>query len=295
MKTVNNLVDEFRHFLNDNHSKHFNAFNQRYNDHPEAAKAEAVVFSFFNQNGYNIRVEETSKNKGGVDFRVRTADSEFVVEVTSVSQNTFTKKSGVPTKFKSSKVFTVSSRGAARQIRQEAFDKAKQMSGYNCPAILIVTSEHLQYGHILQNKKAPFGASMFMTSPPGIAIEHNQKIRDDDTQTPISFTSENATNLEYSLFLKFNERGRIEFCRKQISAVLLFYIRKHEVSIVGLLHPKPIYRFSHKILPSVPFMKALIPKGVLSSETEDYSIADFGGGIESIWIHDESFPYRWFF
>jgi hypothetical protein len=295
MKTVNDLVDEFKRFLNNNHSEHFNAFNQRYNDQPEAAKAEAVIFSFFNQNGYDIWVEETSKNKGGVDFRVRTESSEFVVEVTSVSQDTFTKKSGVPTTFKSSKVFTVSSRGAARQIRQEAFDKAKQMSGYNCPAILIITSEHLQYEHILQNKNAPFGASMFMMSPPGIAIEHNPKIRDDDTATPISFTSENATNLEYSLFLKFNERGRIEFCRKQISAVLLFHIRTHEASIVGLLHPKPIYRFSHKILPSVPFIKALIPESVLSSEMEDYSIADFGGGIESIWIPDESFPYRWFF
>ena len=295
MKTVNNLVDEFKHFLNGNHSEHFNAFNQRYNHHPEAAKAEAVVFSFFNQNGYDIRVEETSKNKGGVDFRVRTANSEFVVEVTSVSQNTFTKKSGVPTKFKSSKVFTVSSCRVARRIRQEAFDKAGQMSGYNCPAILVITSEHLQYGHILQNKNAPFGASMFMMSPPGIAIEHNPKIRDDDTETPTSLTSGNATNLEYSLFLKFNKRGRIEFCRKQISAVLLFYIRTHEASIVGLLHPKPIYRFSHKILPSVPFMKALIPESVLSSEMEDYSIADFREQIKSIWIPDESSPYRWFF
>ena len=115
-----------------------------------------------------------------------------------------------------------------------------------------------------------------MMSPPGISNRTQSKNTSDDTETPISFTSGNATNLEYSLFLKFNERGRIEFCRKQISAVLLFYIRTHEASIVGLLHPKPIYRFSDKILPSVPFMKVLIPESVLSSEMDDYSIADFG-------------------
>ena len=92
MRTVSNLVDEFKHFLDVNHPEHSNAFSQR---HPEAARAEAVIFSFFKQNGYDIRVEETPY-VGGVDFRVLTENSEFVVEVTSISQNTVTERSGVP-------------------------------------------------------------------------------------------------------------------------------------------------------------------------------------------------------
>ena len=284
MRTVSNLVDEFKHFLDVNHPEHSNAFSQRCNNHPEAARAEAVVFAFFNQNGYDIRVEETS-NEGGVDFRVQTENSEFVVEVTSILQKTFTEKSGVPTKFISGQIYRPDPYGVAHHIRQEAFDKARQMSGYDCPAILVITSEHPEYADILKDKHTDFNACMFMTSPPKIELEYN-------TETYTNRIVGNATDLQESLFFRFNKRRRIEFCRKQISAVLLFYINeKYGALIVGLLHPKPIYQFSHQILPSVSFVKASIPEEVLNSEMEDFSIADFGGRIKPIWIPDESFPY----
>ena len=285
MRTVSNLVDEFKHFLDVNHPEHSNAFSQR---PPEAARAEAVVFSFFKQNGYDIRIEETPY-VGGVDFRVLTENSEFVVEVTSISQNTVTERSGVPTKLTSGQGYHSDRYAVANRIRQEAFDQASQMSGYDCPAILVITSEHPEYADILKDKVTEFNPRMFMTGAPEIEMEYN-------TETHASRIVGNATRLKESLFFRFNRKGRIEFCREQMSAVLLFYIHeKYEALIVGLLHPKPIYQFSHEILPSVRFVALPIPEQVLNSEMEDYSIADFGGQIKPIWIPDELFPYRWDF
>ena len=285
MRTVSNLVDEFRHFLDVNHPEHSNAFSQR---HPEAARAEAVVFSFFKQNGYDIRVEETS-TEGGVDFRVQTENSEFVVEVTSIRQQTFIKKSGVPPTLTAGEGYYSDPYTIAYQIREEAREKEAQMSGYNCPAILVITSEHPEYADILKDKVTEFNPRMFMTGAPEIEMEYN-------TETHASRIVGNATDLQESLFFRFNRKGRIEFCREQMSAVLLFYIHeKYEALIVGLLHPKPIYQISHEILPSVRFVALPIPEQVINSEMEDYSIADFGGQIKPIWIPDESFPYSWEF
>ena len=249
MRAVYNLLDEYKHFLNANHSEHSNAFDQRCNDQPEAARAEAVVFSFFQWNGYDIRVEETPSG-GGVDFRVRTENTEFVVEVTSIAKKTFTRRSGAPEIPISGKGCHSDLYKVARQIRNEALDKAKQMSGYDCPAILTITCEHPEYGYVLQSKDNDFNPCMFIASPPKAEMRY-------DPESYTSYIVGNATDLKYSLFFRFNERGRIVFCRKQISAVLLFYINeKYGATIVGLLHPRPTYKFSHEFLPSVPFIKA---------------------------------------
>ena len=74
-KTVCDLLDEYKHFLDANQPEHSNSFDQRCNNQPEAARSEAVVFSFFKWNGYDIRVEETGK--GGVDFRAQKDDTEI--------------------------------------------------------------------------------------------------------------------------------------------------------------------------------------------------------------------------
>ena len=290
MRTATNLVDEFKRFLDVNHPEHSNAFSQR---QPEAARVEAVVFSFFKKSGYDIRVEETP-NVGGVDFRVLTANSEFVVEVTSISKNAVTEISGVPTELTSGEGYHSDPYAVANRIRQVAFDKASQMSGYDCPAILVITSEHPEYANILEDKRTDFNACMFITGAPELEfmIAAPEIEREYNTETH----PRNITRLKESLFVRFNERDRIEFCRKQMSAVLLFYInKKYEVLIVGLLHPKPIYQFSHEILPSVRFVALQIPERVLNSEMKDYSIAEFGGQMKTIWIPDESFPYRWDF
>ena len=279
MRTVYDLLDEHRHFLDANHSERCKSFHELCRTEPEAARAEAVVFSFFKRNGYDIQVEET-RNEGGVDFRAQTENTEFVVEVTSILQKTFTKRSGVPRRLISGKVYRPDPYGVARQIRHKAFEKAKQMSGYDCPTILTITCEYPEYGYVLQSKDNDFNPCMFIASPPKAEMRY-------DPESYTSYIVGNATDLKYSLFFRFNERDRIVFCRKQVSAVLLFYINeKYGAAIVGLLHPRPTYQFSHELLPSVPFVKALIPERVLTSEMADYSVEDFDNQIRTRWIPD---------
>ena len=264
MRTTDNLLDEYKHFLDADHPEHSNSFDQRCNIQPEAARAEAVVFSFFKWNGYNIHVEETG-SEGGVDFRVQTESTDFVVEVTSILKETYTEHSGISARIVSGKGYSVDPYRVPHLIRSEVSSKTKQMSGYDCPRILVITCEHWEYEEILLDKEA-FGAKMFLTSPPKIETPGGNSI----------------TDLADSLFFKFqdNKDHRVIFCRESISAVLLFYISKFYTATAGLLHPKPAYSFSIELLPSVPFVEVLAP-GI-----ENYSAGD-SYNIEARWIPDD--------
>ena len=132
-KTVCDLLDEYRHFLQTDFPERFNSFQQLCHAQPEAARAEAVVFTFFQWNGYDVQVEETG-NEGGVDFRAKKENTEFVIEVTSIRRETFTRRSGVPENpCTSGRGYYVGNYEVANLIRSEASGKADQMSGYECP------------------------------------------------------------------------------------------------------------------------------------------------------------------
>ena len=236
MRTVSNLVDEFKHFLDVNHPEHSNAFSQR---HPEAARAEAVAYSFFKRHGYDIQVEETP-NEGGVDFRAQAESTDFVVEVTSILRETYTEHSGMSERIISGRSYSVNPYGVPHLIRSEVSSKARQMSRYNCPRILMIACEHPEYQYFL-NKQNALGPEALLTSPPKISIP----------------STKNVTGLEDSLFFRF-QNDRIVFCRESISAVLLFYISKYHAQTTCLLHPAPVYKFSVDLLPSVPFVEVEI-------------------------------------
>ena len=236
MKTVYDLLDEYKDFLDG--TDRFESWNRLSRDEPESARSEAVAYAFFKSHGYNIQVEETP-DKGGVDFRVQAETTDFVVEVTSILRENYTKNSGMP-EIILDRVRCVSPYKVPHSIRSKVSDKASQMSGYNCPRILMIACEHPEYQYFL-NKQNALGPEALLTSPPKISIP----------------SKKNVTGLEDSLFLKF-QNGRIVFCRKSISAVLLFYISKYYVQTTGLLHPQPVYNFSVDLLPSVPFVEVLI-------------------------------------
>ena len=197
------LLDEYKHFLDTNQPEHSNSFHQRCNNQPEAARAEAVAFSFFKWNGYDIQVEETG-NEGGVDFRAQKDSTEFVIEVTSILREIFTEHSGTPENLISGG-YSRDPYKVPRLIRSKVSSKADQMSRYDCPRILVITCEHPEYEDILLNKEA-FGAKMFLTSPPKMEIP----------------SGNNITDLADSLFFKFQD-DRVVFCRESISAVLLYF------------------------------------------------------------------------
>ena len=251
MKTVYDLLDEYKDFLDG--TDRFESFERLCCAEPEAARSEAVAYSFFKRNGCEIQVEETP-NEGGVDFRIQAESTDFVVEVTSILRETYTEHSGIPERIISGRGYSVDPYRIPHLIRSEVSSKARQMSGYDCPRILVITCEHPEYADFLDEKEA-FGPAVLLTSPPKIEIPGGN----------------NVTDLADSLFFRF-QNDRIVFCRESISAVLLFYISKYYVQTTCLLHPQPVYNFLVDFLPSVPFVEVLI------SGTEDYT--------ETRWIPD---------
>ena len=251
MKTVYDLLDEYKDFLDG--TNRFESFKRLCCAEPEAARSEAVTYSFFKWHGYDIQVEETP-NEGGVDFRIQAESTDFVVEVTSILRETYTEHSGMPERIISGRGYSVDPYRIPHLIRSEVSSKARQMSGYDCPRILVITCEHPEYADFLDEKEA-FGPAVLLTSPPKIEIPGGN----------------NVTDLADSLFFRF-QNDRIVFCRESISAVLLFYISKYYVQTTCLLHPQPVYNFLVDFLPSVPFVEVLI------SGTEDYT--------ETRWIPD---------
>ena len=273
MRTVYDLLGEYKCFLETYHSERCKSFHELCCTQPEAARAEAVVFSFFQWNGYDIRVEETG-NEGGVDFRVQTENTDFVVEVTSIGRKKFTEYSGAPEKPISGKGHRPNLYKVADQVLLRASSKARQMSDYPCPRLLVIACEHPEYVDFLHDKGA-FGPKMLLTSPLKMEMRY-------DPENYTSYTVGNVTDLAASLFFKFQDdrNDRIVFCRKSISAVLLFHIHERiRTEAVGLLHPKPAYNFSIELLPSVPFVEVLVP-GI-----ENYSAGD-SYNIEARWIPD---------
>lgn len=255
MKTVYDLLDEYKDFLDANHPEHSNSFDQRCNNQPESARAEAVAYSFFKSHGYDVQVEETP-GKGGVDFRVQAESTNFVVEVTSMLRKNYTKYSGMPEMILAG-VRSASPYKVPPRIRRKASGKVSQMSGYNCSRILMIACEHPEH-HYYLNKRNPLGPQALLTGPPKLSV----------------LGGKNVSCLKDSLFLEF-ENDRIAFCREEISAVLLFYISKYHAQTIGLLHPQPMYKFSVDLLPSVPFVEVLI-SGIGATE----------GHAEPRWIPD---------
>ncbi len=233
---MKNLVENYEGFLNVNHSKHIIPFHNRLHDQPESARAEAVVFSFLRDIYTDVQLEE-DLTEGGVDFRCKTDSTEFVVEVTCLDPESVTCASGLPNE--------IPETGSGRHysmmtplLRKKASHKASQMSEYDCSRVLVITSEHSHASTVLDRR----AASDLLTGETKIAIS--------DTPRALDL----ATGLEDSVFFRL-KNGKLESCRRSISAILLFSISYVSASVVGLLHPDPVYKFSPQFLSSVPFVR----------------------------------------
>ena len=94
--SVADVVASFRDFLLVRYPTHLRHFDLRLQADPEAAQAEAVIFSLLRQLRLKPEIAEVV-GQGGVDFRaLPSTESEFIVEVTTIGSATVTQKSGVP-------------------------------------------------------------------------------------------------------------------------------------------------------------------------------------------------------
>lgn len=241
--TTTDLINDYKYFLNNKCPTRVKSYNDLLNDKPKSAKAEAVSFSFLDDKVDEVCVEEVTE-KGGVDFRCQIDYSEFVAEITYLKAENVAGASGVK-----NEIPTESSVGSHRRIthllRSKVSSKTKQMSGYDCPRILIITSDHVAAMSLMSNRLA---AEFLLTSDTKISIP------DPRCNPKPSLGLE--TDLEQSVFFRFQKgTDKMESCRQSISAILLCAIYKYDARIVGLLHPAPKHRFPIQYLPSIPFVR----------------------------------------
>lgn len=243
--TVDDIVEYYYRYLARNRdlAAHFAQFKKRLNSDPQAAAAEAVVFSLLRAEKLHPELFE-DVSIGGPDFRcVSSPDASFLVEVTSLDSAVVSRRSGLPT--------TTVPEGAGAfslitdKLLSAAKNKAPQLGRYQLPGVLAIISDHAFASNLLDRLAAEY----LMTSAP----QFNVPLDGRPTYT--------TTDLRHAVFYRplgvLDAWGApiIEPCRQSIAAILLVAVHPREVKVVGLLHPDAAYPFTPAWLPKIPFVK----------------------------------------
>ena len=249
VSSITRVIESHKRFLETNHKEHLRPYCRRLKHQPESARAEAIASYFFRVKCDDVEVEEDlAEGKGGVDFRCKSRDgAEFVCEVTCLKTESAASQSKLINEFPQDG-FGGPFAMTTHSLRRKVVNKAGQMSGYCCPRILVITCEHWMSDVLVGQA----GAEFLLTSEPEIVEDpidnpgYTGKKRDIDA----------TTDLQHSVFFRLRN-GKLESCRRSISAILLFSISPDKTSsnVVGLRHPDPVYKFANWPLPSVPFLR----------------------------------------
>jgi hypothetical protein len=222
------------------HKKHFEA---RLRSNPDAARSEAVVFSWLRAQGHRPKIAE-SPEKGGMDY-ICFPDTEgpFLIEVTSLKKEAVELRSGWPDELNEvARSFSM----ITPNLWSKALDKAPQLGGHDFPRVLCISLIHVGASVLV----GTLAAEWLMMSEPKIEIpvglEGNQ------------IKARNVTNLKKSAFFRIHN-GAIQPVRQSISAILLISIWNDQLAVVGMLHPVPSVPFNYRIFREVPFLKIKWP------------------------------------
>ncbi len=267
--SIAEVVDSYWIFLaRNNYSAHLERFRQRLASAPEAAEAEAVVFSFLWSEKTRPDIFE-DLSEGGPDFCCEPpgkTKTKFLVEVSSLESGAVARRSELPERI------TGTGGGAFSLItpllQGKATAKAAQLAKYSLPGVLAITASHDCAGLLMDRLAAEF----LLISDPVL------KVRLGD----ISDRGSQVTDLRRSVFFKPGKSGReIIPCRRSISAILLVAISGFQADVVGILHPEPSVAFTPALLPQVPYLRV-----------KNWPISD--GRIEVEWsINDPDHATFW--
>jgi hypothetical protein len=238
MASTSEIVESYKIFLEVKYPGNFENFCNRLKNHPESAKAEAVLFSVLRPVFCEVKIAEDIST-GGVDFLCISDRSKFIIEVTCLETDSVAKQSGLKNEIPengSPGWFSL----ITHKLRTKASSKAGQVSAVTIPRLLAITTEHFS-GDILLGPRA---AEFLLTSDTKIEVPIGKPIDEIGM----------VTDLKDSVFFRLRN-GSLESCRKSISAIFLVHILADKCSILGVLHPDPEYDFPIKLFPNVPFIR----------------------------------------
>ena len=252
MSSITKVIDSHKRFLKAKYPKHFQRYCHLLNHQSESARAEAIACSFFRAKCDDVQVEEDLQ-KGGVDFRCKSKDgTKFVSEVTCLEAEVAAAQSKLPNEFPENELDNELNIGGpfamvSHKLLGKAVSKAKQMSGYCCSRILVITCEHIMASILLGQP----GAEFLLTGDQEIVEPIDKSGKTSKLGNVYS-----VTDLKNAVFFR-RKNGKLESCRRSISAILLLSVSPDQKTseIFGLLHPDPTHKFPIHALPSVPFLR----------------------------------------
>jgi len=243
--SVDNSLEEVAQahseYLRTNHPKYHKKYEALLTADREAALGEAAVFSLL-KTYFRVRPQPADEpGTGGVDFLCNKGRrEEFVVEVTSLKPAAVAARSGIPEEVEDN------AGGAFKMTTDQLFatvqSKADQLSDYDCPRVLAITSTHYASSFLL----GTMGAEFLLTSEPKITY-------------PLAGSGDDVsltTNLKRSVFFAPSGHGEeIVSRRRSVSAVLLIALAGNQSSVLGILHPDPAKKLSIEHFREVPFLR----------------------------------------
>lgn len=241
MGIVDKLYEDYKSHLQKESPKHLEKLIRLENGNIAGARAEAVTYYFLRS--FRCQVENFDHpSKGGPDFKCRKQSFEFLVEVTSLNSESVVEHSGVVNEIPD-KIYASACKKINNLIFRKAINKTKQLSKYSeFPRILVITTEHVH------------GSILFDSTTSELLLTGNYKIQVEVGKT-ITHTR-NITDLDTAVFFRKNTKtGKIESCRRSISAILLIQIYDNECCTLGILNPDPKVVFHYQLLPNIPFLR----------------------------------------
>ncbi len=214
-------------------------------DNEEAAASQAIIFNWLRQNELNPKVKEHI-SEGGADFICTYGENyAFIVEVTCIGQEALYKATGLSSIPRSTSVYKL----PTHLIRQKVSGKTPQLSKYNIPTVLAITSFHGQAWMLLGSEEA----ETYLTSDKVLAIPVSNPLEIENIPSQVR----ESTLLKESIFFSFSKQNpnEIVFQRQPISAVLLLPISGNNLITTGILHPEPEHSLNINVFPKVPFVR----------------------------------------
>jgi len=236
MANLNDILENYKNYLRVKHDLRFKLFERLEKKDPQAARAEAVVFSFLRSQGLDPHIEE-DPSTGGVDFICGTGSGAFYVEVTSVEREAAATRSGIPNEIEEQKAFWFDF--ITQSLWNKVYRKSRQFAAITRPALLVITGEHVAsevfFGEI--------GAQTLLVGDVQIRVSVGQPGLEETLST------------QYNNSAFINKRGEIHEPSQRISGILLIGINQNYYSMVGILNPDPKHAFPIGNLPSVSFLR----------------------------------------
>jgi hypothetical protein len=237
--SLSDAVREYALWLEVMAPDHASAFKARLDADPEAAQAEAAVFTLLRAQRLDpFPVEDLGT--GGADFLCRKSDARegITVEVTAIKGNAVAARSGLPTTVgEDPRWFSQ----ITEMLMSRAKRKAPQLGQQTGARVLAICLRH-DYADLLMGALA---AKWLMCGKPRISVPRDTS---EDSEP------KEVTSLRESAFMRPDQAGNVEACRRSISAILLIELSDDSQKVIGLLHPDPAIPLVYELLFPIPFL-----------------------------------------